>query len=437
MALPVSGDTLNGAYVYQVIANATVGVLVGVTAADLLTSANGSAISFFTDPDTGLEAISYTLQNGSVLTQDIDTADDLQSATAFTYTSDANTFIVSNVPLSAPLGDVTVGNLTALVGGLGDLGLTPGADDYTPCYLPGTLIRTPDGDVAIEKLRIGDSVVTLTGEAMPIRWIGRRSYDGAFLTGRRTLLPVCIKAGALGDGLPRRDLFMSPQHAMYLDGVLVPAKLLVNGVSVTQADQVESVQYIHVELDRHAVIWAEGAASESFIDDDSRGMFQNAHEFHALYPGQESGVAAAYCAPRVEDGEKLAAIKAAIDVRAGLPVPGLQERLRGRVEELDGTGTVGHTLKGWAQNPDKPEIPVCLDVLVDGVVAARTCANLFRSDLRQAGMGSGRHGFSLFVPGAASASLIEVRRVADGTVLGSIAPSLVRPGAPARSLIAA
>ena len=152
------------------------------------------------------------------------------------------------------------------------------------CYCPGTLILTDTGEVPIERLQIGDHVVTNSGLLKPIRWIGRRSYSGRFIEGRHDMLPVRIRAGAIGAGVPRRDLVVSPKHAMLLDGVLVPAHCLVNGVSVTQADRVDSVQYVHVELALHDVILAEGAPSETFVDDNSRGMFHNAHEFAGRYP---------------------------------------------------------------------------------------------------------------------------------------------------------
>ena len=283
-----------------------------------------------------------------------------------------------------------------------------------PCYCPGTLIRTDRGEVAVESLAIGDRLVTLDGTAKPIKWIGRRAFSGRFIEGRRDILPVCVHAGALGDDLPQRDLWISPLHAMYLDGVLVPAAELVNGVSVTQAAAVEKVEYIHLELDRHEVIWAEGAASESFVDDDSREMFHNAHEFAALYPRQ-GRLAAVFCAPRVEEGEVLEAVKRAIDLRAGLEVPGLGAPLRGSVDTFE-AGMV----TGWAQNPDSPEVPVCIEVLVGGRVTARAVANRFRPDLLAAGLGSGRHSFRVQLPAGTAGRRVEVRRVADGAVVGTL-----------------
>jgi hypothetical protein len=284
--------------------------------------------------------------------------------------------------------------------------------DVAPCYCPGTLILTDRGEVAVERLSIGDRLVTGSGEAKPLKWIGRRSYQGRFIASNRRLLPVCIKAGAMGSGLPRRDLWVSPLHAMVVDGCLVPAGALVNGVSVVQASEVEEVRYIHLELAEHSVIYAEGAASESFVDDDSRAMFQNAHTFAELYPDARS-VPAVYCLPRVEDGEALERLRAVVDGHAGLgraahAAPGLKGSLdraeAGRVE-------------GWAQAEGHPEAPVCLDVLVDGVMAATVLANRHRPDLERAGLGSGRHAFSLALdlpPGAE----VEVRRSLDGRLLG-------------------
>src|SRR6478672_3797915 len=129
-------------------------------------------------------------------------------------------------------------------------------EDTTPCYCAGTLILTDRGEVEVERLAIGDNIITADGTARPIRWIGRRSYAGRFARGSH-VLPICIKAGALDVDSPRRDLWVSPHHAMFLDGVLIEAIDLVNGVSVIQAERAERVDYFHIELDSHDIIVAE------------------------------------------------------------------------------------------------------------------------------------------------------------------------------------
>ena len=177
------------------------------------------------------------------------------------------------------------------------------------CYTPGTLIATPAGAVAAGRLRIGDCVTTLDGEAKAIVWIGRRSYAGRFLARQPHLLPVRIQAGALGNGLPRRDLLVSPCHAMFLDGVLVPAGSLVNGTTIRQETRAERVDYVHIELAQHDVIFAEGAPSETFLDDDTRNAFHNVSEYAALY-GDCSAPEPIYYAPRLTDGFEVEAIRA-------------------------------------------------------------------------------------------------------------------------------
>ena len=210
---------------------------------------------------------------------------------------------------------VTEGSLTETLqiasAGYGLFRLYPdamgGTDVAVPCYCPGTLILTDRGERPVETLAIGDRVVTLPGAAEPIRWVGRRSYAGRFLAGRAHLLPVRIRAGALGQGLPRRDLLVSPCHAMFIDGVLIPAGQLVNGTSVVQEPGCAAVHYVHVELAAHSVIFAEGAASETYLDDDNRGMFHNAAEFAALYGAD--AVPRRYYAPRLEHGFALEAVR--------------------------------------------------------------------------------------------------------------------------------
>jgi hypothetical protein len=186
----------------------------------------------------------------------------------------------------------------------------------TACYLAGTRILTPDGEVAVEDLMIGDRVMTISGQAKRIKWIGTRAYDLRFVAGNRDILPIRIKRGALGSELPRRDLYLSPEHALFIDGVLVPAKALVNGVSIWQEWRSGTIEYYHVELAEHDVIYAEGTAAETYIDCGNRGMFQNETEFDALYPEDQSQPWA-YCAPVVDSGPELDRVRRRIAEHAG------------------------------------------------------------------------------------------------------------------------
>ena len=182
------------------------------------------------------------------------------------------------------------------------------------CYCAGTRIATPAGEVAVEALQIGDAVLTADGRAEPVRWIGRRAYAGRFLVGRRHLLPIRFAAGSLGEGLPRRDLLVSPSHAMLLDGMLIPAEALCGLPGITRVLGLQQVEYFHVELDRHEAILAEGAASETFVDDDSRMLFHNAAEYSRLYPDL-APVAPIWCAPRVNHGYGLEVVRRRLTAR--------------------------------------------------------------------------------------------------------------------------
>jgi autotransporter passenger strand-loop-strand repeat protein len=295
-------------------------------------------------------------------------------------------------------------------------GISFAPTESTPCYCPGTLILTERGEVPVETLAIGDKLMTKAAILRPIKWIGRRSYGGRFVMGRTDILPICIKAGALDDNAPRRDLWVSPHHAIYLEGVLIEAKDLVNGVSIVQAEKVERVEYFHVELETHDVIMAEGALAESFIDDDSRGMFHNAHEYAALYPNAASG-RAQYCAPRLSDGYEVETARRHIAKRAGLrpadaaPAVGA---LRGFIDAIGPRRIIG-----WAQNIDHPEAPVCLDIYAGPMLIGQVVANRYREGLKRNAFGSGNHEFKFVVPAGFvfDPASIEVRRSLDGAPL--------------------
>jgi hypothetical protein len=166
--------------------------------------------------------------------------------------------------------------------------------DTAICFYPGTLIRTAGGATPVEALKIGDLVLASSEASValkPVRWIGRQTISTLFAD-PATAYPIQITAGALGEGLPARDLCVSPDHALFLEGVLIQAGALVNGGSIrrlTRAELPEVFTYFHIELEGHDLVLAEGVLAESFVDNVTRRRFDNHAEYEALF-GEERTV---------------------------------------------------------------------------------------------------------------------------------------------------
>jgi hypothetical protein len=143
------------------------------------------------------------------------------------------------------------------------------------CFAAGTRIATPAGPRAVETLGTGDRVRLAGGGQARIVWTGSRRIDCAAHPDPQAVWPVRIEAGALAHGLPMRDLRVSPDHALLIDGVLIAARRLLNGMTIVQ-EPVAVVTYHHVELARHAALLAEGVAAESFRDTGNRDWFDGA-----------------------------------------------------------------------------------------------------------------------------------------------------------------
>jgi hypothetical protein len=124
--------------------------------------------------------------------------------------------------------------------------------------------------------------------------------------------PVRVAAGAFGEKIPHRDLWLSPDHAVYVDGVLIPIRLLVNGETIKQEERNE-VTYWHVELEQHDVILAEGLPCESYLDTGNRAAFANCHSIVQLHPELTSEIREARgCAPLVVAGDAIEAARSRI-----------------------------------------------------------------------------------------------------------------------------
>ncbi len=189
-----------------------------------------------------------------------------------------------------------------------------------PCYAAGTRIATPAGAVPVEALRVGDQVLAGSGgdwSARKVRWVGHVRIDLARHPRPDQAAPVRIRAGAFAPGVPQRDLLLSPDHAVFVDGVLIQAQALVNGATIVR-EHPPAIAYVHVELDSHALLLAEGLAAESYLDTGNRGLFAGESGRRDLHPDLSGAIAwdTRACAPLVLGGARVAAAHAALLARA-------------------------------------------------------------------------------------------------------------------------
>ena len=152
-----------------------------------------------------------------------------------------------------------------------------------PCFAAGTRIATPRGAIPVERLREGDTVLTVSGRTQPIQWIGCRTLDCNRHMSPERVKPIRIAPHAFGENRPRRALLLSPDHSVFVEDVLIPIKHLVNGATVTQID-VATVTYYHVELPRHDVVLAEGLPAETYLETGGRFAFENGGGAMQLHP---------------------------------------------------------------------------------------------------------------------------------------------------------
>ena len=152
-------------------------------------------------------------------------------------------------------------------------------ENIVPCFTPGTSIATPRGEMLVEDLQEGDKIITRDNGIQEIRWIGAKRMEGRTLQANPHLQPVLIQRGALGHGLPERDMLVSPNHRMLVNTdrvalyfeqneVLVSAKHLVNPSEGIQNINSMGTTYIHFMFDSHEVVLSNGAWSESFQPGD-------------------------------------------------------------------------------------------------------------------------------------------------------------------------
>ncbi len=205
-------------------------------------------------------------------------------------------------PLAASDGQIFINSSTNDV-------VTNNTTVSPPCFLAGTRIATPRGEVPVEQLVAGDTLSTNSGAAQPIVWIG----TGRVLAtrGRRNAAtPVIVRKGAIADNVPYRDLRMTKGHSLFIDGALIPVEYLINHRTILFDDHAQEVSIYHIELAAHDVLIADGAPAESYRDDGNRWLFQNGNlgwEQEAKPP----------CAPVLTGGSLVDAVWRRLLERAG------------------------------------------------------------------------------------------------------------------------
>jgi len=146
------------------------------------------------------------------------------------------------------------------------------------CYLKGTHIATPEGEVQVETLKAGDKVLTASGGVATVKWLGHRTLYKNRIPAKDAVraFPILFKKDSIANNVPHRDLTLSPGHHVSFDGTLVPAMMLVNGQTIVQQFNTKVFEYFHVELEQFDIMLAEGVPAESYVDTGNRSMFQNA-----------------------------------------------------------------------------------------------------------------------------------------------------------------
>ena len=137
------------------------------------------------------------------------------------------------------------------------------------CSLRGTKIRTVEGERKIEDLAIGDLLPTMFGGVRPVQWIGRYPFKRSDPSRPwvKDALPVRIARSALAPNVPHADLYVTAAHSLLVHGVLVPAETLINGTTITRCElESDELEFFHVKLESHDVVYAERAPAETLLD---------------------------------------------------------------------------------------------------------------------------------------------------------------------------
>jgi hypothetical protein len=266
-------------------------------------------------------------------------ASELESSNPGAQRTRRNIMKIGAIALPATLGMVlpasarTSGETCYSVFGLFEVCWPGGSEGRGNCFLKGTKIRTAGGERKIEDLAVGDLLPTMFGGLRPVKWIGRyrRKKNDLSKPWVRDALPIRIARSALGPNVPHADLCVTAAHSLLIDGVLVPAEMLLNGATITRYEpEGDELEFFHIKLESHDVVYAEGVLAETLVNVDE--WFANFADYLRRYgmPATDEG----RCAPVVPVGGRVelmsrlrSALSPWIDLRDSADI------VRDRVEE--------------------------------------------------------------------------------------------------------
>ena len=231
-------------------------------------------------------------------------------------------------------------------------------------FLRGTLIRTPSGEREISTLAIGDLVITYSGQERPITWIGRRSFRrDASKPWSADVAPIKVARSALTEGVPQRDLYLSPRHALYLDGLLVTIGSILNACTIVRcdADELQSLEYFNLELEEHEVVFAEGAPSDALLPSGDHKQFDNWSERVSLEgdkipPAQPIAQVIDITGGRLQLRSRLrSALSILVDRRTDFDK--LRDRIEDRAEQISKARRMGCVAGDGHSHTPFPDLP--------------------------------------------------------------------------------
>ncbi|MDE7538755.1 Hint domain-containing protein [Gluconobacter sphaericus] len=202
------------------------------------------------------------------------------SRTITLYGGNGNTEIATYTVTLASNATLATGTYNALSADNNPLSITysKGNTYIGVCFLADSMIRTPSGETPIQDLRTGDEILAWHGDTHAVRrviWTGRRqATTNPSLPDDQAGYPIRVLANAIADNVPHKDMLITAEHCLFMDGRFVPARMLVNGSSIFYDRSLTSYEYYHVETREHSVIMADGMLTESYLDTGNRHTFR-------------------------------------------------------------------------------------------------------------------------------------------------------------------